>query len=39
MLPTRTREFVGVLSARLSAFFTAYPSGDNPEDILVGDEA
>jgi Uma2 family endonuclease len=25
--------------ARLSAFFTAYPSGDNPKDILVGDEA
>ena len=24
---------------KFSAFFTAYPSGDNPEDILVGDGA
>jgi hypothetical protein len=26
-------------SARLSAFFIRVASGDNPEDIFVGDEA
>ena len=32
-------DFLAAALARLSAFFIRVASGDNPEDIFVGDEA